>query len=327
MTLLTLSAKLLTNDHLIDSQFHFTLIDLKPAAIAKILVMLQLLDQSQNVEATACAIYVFGSLIMPSFAYDKLQETIADLIDKCKKEAQFSDWIYLSKTQIPRILTHLLAWKSHLHGKYNTRDFRVGGLHDASRAREKRIASGQEVTVLPFCEHDDRLFWTYGIFLPYDKNLLKYESKLAQLVQDDTPARGREALDLIDNNWKPNITLVDVNCDMMLETDRFHPSEVPNFCFDSSTVAQRLFCPSEDQAREYGVKSFWGWFAMFFTLVSGSIEDLRSQICVELVTGEMNDCLERLRRNAWSTRGEKQGKFDPSHFPMTYNRINMSNVS
>jgi hypothetical protein len=41
----------------------------------------------------------------------------------------------------------------------------------------------------------------------------------------------------------------------------------------------------------------------------------------------MNDCLERLRRNAWSTRGEKQGKFDPSHFPMTYNRINMSNVS
>jgi hypothetical protein len=117
MTLLTLSAKLLTNDHLIDSQFHFTLIDLKPAAIAKILIMLQLLDQSRNVEATACAIYVFGSLIMPSFAYDKLQEIIADLIDKCKKEAQFSDWIYLSKTQIPRILTHLLAWKSHLHGK------------------------------------------------------------------------------------------------------------------------------------------------------------------------------------------------------------------
>jgi hypothetical protein len=142
MTLLTLSANLSASDTPIDSQFHFTLIDLKPAAIAKILIMLHLLNQPRDVEAIACVIYVFGSLIMPSFAYDRLQETIADLIDQCEKEAQFSDWIYLSNTQVPRILTHLSAWKSHLYGKYETRDFRVGGLRDATRAKEERIFSG-----------------------------------------------------------------------------------------------------------------------------------------------------------------------------------------
>jgi hypothetical protein len=326
MTLLTLSANLSASDTPIDSQFHFTLIDLKPAAIAKILIMLHLLNQPRDVEAIACAIYVFGSLIMPSFAYDRLQETIADLIDKCEKEAQFSDWIYLSNTQVPRILTHLSAWKSHLYGKYETRDFRVGGLRDATRAKEERIFSGREVMVLPFCERDDKLFWAYGIFLPYDKSLLEYESELAQLVQDTTPAGRQKALDLIDRTWKPNVTLVDVNWDVVLEPDRHHPSEVPNFCFDSSAVAQRLFSPSEDQAREYGVKSFWGWFVMFFTLVSGSIKDLRSQMSVELVVGEMNDCLKRLQHDAWSTRGEKQGKLDPSLFPRIFNRINMSNV-
>jgi hypothetical protein len=65
---------------------------------------------------------------------------------------------------------------------------------------------------------------------------------------------------------------------------------------------------------------------MFFTYVSVSIEDLRSQMCVELVAGEMNDCLERLQHDAWTTRGEKQGKLDPSRFPRTYNRVHMSNI-
>lgn len=61
-------------------------------------------------------------------------------------------------------------------------------------------------------------------------------------------------------------------------------------------------------------------------MFSKSIKDLRSRMCVELVAGEMNDCLERLQHDAWSTRGEKQGKLDPSLFPKKYNRINMSNV-
>ena len=267
MTVFALRANVLTRDPPIDNRFHFTLIDLKPAAIAKILIMLHLLDQTRDAEAMACVIYVFGSLIMPSFAYDKLQTTIGELIDTCMREAQFSDWIYVSKTQVPNILHHFSAWKAHLHGKYNTRDFREGGLRDASRAKEQRISSGQGVMVLPFCEHDDELFWDYGIFLPADRTLLKHETKLVQLVQDATPADRQEALELIDRTWKPNVTLVDVDWDVVLETDRHHPSEVPNFCFDSSAVAQRLFTPSEDQAEEYGIQSFWGWFALFFANV------------------------------------------------------------
>lgn len=49
-------------------RFHFTLLNLKPAAIAKILIMLHLLDQTYNTEALACVVYVYGSLIMPAFA-------------------------------------------------------------------------------------------------------------------------------------------------------------------------------------------------------------------------------------------------------------------
>lgn len=314
------------------SQFHFTLLDLKPAAIAKILVMLHLLNQFQDTEATACAIYVFGSLIMPSFAYNKLQQTIAELIDKCKKGAPFSDWIYLSKTQVPGIMRHLLAWKSHLHGKYATRDFRVGGLRDASNAKAERIISGQGVMILPNCEYDDYLFWAYGIFLPDDKNLLKHETKLVHLL--DNPKRAtnaqpvvcQEALNLIDKTWKPNVTLVDVDWDEVPNMGRHRPNQVPDFCFDSPTVAQKLFNPEEAQAIESGLKSFWGWFNLFFDHVSRSINTLRSRMCVELVAGEMNDCLERLQHDAWSTRGEKQGKLNPSRFPRTYNRIHMSNI-
>jgi hypothetical protein len=329
-TLILLRPNVMRGGTHVANRFHFTLLDLKPAAIAKILIMLNLLDQFQDTDARACAIYVFGSLIMPPFAYNWLQKTIDDLIHKCKKEAQFSDWIYFSKTQIPGILRHLLAWKSHLHGKYETRDFREGGLRDASKARAERISGGQGVMVLPFCEHDDKLFWTYGIVLPDDKNLSKHEAK--QLLKDPkratkaTLAVNQEALELIDKTWKPNVTLVDVDWDAVPNMGRHYPNQVSDFCFDSSTVAQKLFNPGEAQAREAGLKSFWGWFDMFFDHVSRSIKDLRSRMCVELVAGEMNDCLERLQHDAWSTRGEKQGKLDPSLFPNTYNRIHMSNI-
>lgn len=68
--------------------FHLTLIDLKPAAMAKILIMLHLLEQSEDMEAVACTVYVHGSLIMPSFAYTRLQQTIADLIDRYRQALQ-----------------------------------------------------------------------------------------------------------------------------------------------------------------------------------------------------------------------------------------------
>ncbi|THZ64282.1 hypothetical protein D6C86_02622 [Aureobasidium pullulans] len=313
-------------------RFHFTLLDLKPAAIAKILIMLHLLDQTYDTEALACVVYVYGSLIMPAFAYNRLQQTIIALMQKLRKGAPLASWIYVSKDQRNAILRHLDAWKENLYGKYDTRKFRERGVIIARDKQIDRLATlgPSEVRHLPFCEHDDALFWTYGIVMPDDKTLLKHESELAELVKDldwqseGLPVADQKALEIIDATWKPNVTLVDIDWDTV--RDGGNSKDIPDFCFDSPDVAQKLFNPDEDTARELGVKSFWGWFIMFFSHVSKSIKDIRSRTCVELVVSEMNECLERLRYDAWSTRGEKQGKLDPALFPRTYNRVQISNI-
>ncbi|TIA18147.1 hypothetical protein D6C80_03603 [Aureobasidium pullulans] len=298
-------------------RFHFTLLDLKPAAIAKILIMLHLLDQTYDTEALACVV---------------LQQTIIALMQKLRKGAPLASWIYVSKDQRNAILRHLDAWKENLYGKYDTRKFRERGVVIARDKHIDRIATlgPSEVRYLPFCEHDDALFWTYGIVMPDDTTLLKHERELAELVKDldwqseGLPVADQKALEIIDATWKPNVTLVDIDWDTVRDGGK--SKDVPDFCFDSPDVAQKLFNPDEDTVRELKVKSFWGWFTMFFSHVSKSIKDIRSRICVELVVGEMNECLERLRYDAWSTRGEKQGKLDPALFPRTYNRVQMSNI-
>ena len=331
-TLIHLRSKLRIRGAHDSKRFHFTLLDLKAAAIAKILIMLHLLDQTHDTEALACVVYVYGSLIMPGFAYNRLQQTIIALMQKLRKGAPLASWIYVSKDQRNAILRHLDAWKENLHGKYDTRKFRERGVIIARDKHIDRIATlgPSEVRYLPFCQHDDALFWTYGIVMPDDKTLLKHERELAELVKDlDWPSEGlpvadQKALEIIDATWKPNVTLVDIDWDTV--RDGGNSKDIPDFCFDSPDVAQKLFNPDEDTARELRVKSFWGWFTMFFSHVSKSIKDIRSRTCVELVVGEMNECLERLRYDAWSTRGEKQGKLDPALFPRTYNRVQMSNI-
>ncbi|CAJ2513032.1 Uu.00g011510.m01.CDS01 [Anthostomella pinea] len=55
---------------------HFTLLDLKPAALARDLLFFELLSdptaQDTNSETMACVIYVYSSQIMPQFAYDRM---------------------------------------------------------------------------------------------------------------------------------------------------------------------------------------------------------------------------------------------------------------
>ncbi|CAD0111639.1 unnamed protein product [Aureobasidium uvarum] len=313
--------------------FHFTLIDLNATAIARVLIMLHLLDQTDDTEALACMIYVFGSYVMPSFAYEKLQQTISALIDGLQRESPVQDWVYLAEHQRPAILHHLHAWKTSLNGKYNTRNLRQSSLKNAtiSKTRRKKTLDEPEEP-LTFCEYDDMLFWTYGIFMPDDLELPNCETELAGLAAIlstglSTPSSvpDEKALNIIDNTWKPNVTLVDINWDSVRDSDSPH-SDPPDFHFDSPAVHKALFNPSEEVAEGFGITSFWGWSNVFFRSVSQAIGTLRERLCVEVVLGEMNDCLERLQHDAWTSRGDKQGKFEPALFPRTYNRIHMSNV-
>lgn len=305
--------------------FHFTLIDLKPAAIAKILIMLHLLNQTRDIEAVSCVAYVFGSLIMPPFAYSKLQETVTTLISKLQTGVPLEDWICLAASQRKVILHHLRSWQNDLYGQYDTQSFRE---HGVAQALDTLLRENPRIQHPPFCEEDDLRFWRYGIVMTHEPGLLQHEEKLAQLIRDSerSPniASTQAVLDYIDRDWKPNVTLVDVDWNNVQL--REEPNSFPEFCFNPSRLADKLLRLDEGIAEQFGMSTSWSHFRQFFVAAALALDAIRPRLCVEVVVGEMNDCLERLQHDAWYTKGAKQGDLDPSQFLKTYNRIHMSNV-
>ncbi|THX57750.1 hypothetical protein D6D11_03085 [Aureobasidium pullulans] len=198
--------------------------------------------------------------------------------------------------------------------------------------------TGAEDHVPPFCERDDVIFWTYGIVMPQGELAAKHEKQLLQLIEGQKlsprgpPLPDRKITDHIDRNWKPNVTLVDI--DWEAKRQRRDSKDPPDFTFNPPELAYvmfacqefLLFCPDEQHAKIFGLSNLLEYFELFFRSTMLALKELRSRLCVEIVVGEMNDCLERIHHDTWSTRGQKQGKFDPQQFPKLYNRVHMSNI-
>ncbi|OBW64251.1 MAG: hypothetical protein AUREO_056830 [Aureobasidium pullulans] len=319
------------HDKKTNRKFHFSLLDLKAAAMAKVLVLLHLLNQIGDRGALTCLAYVFGSIVMPAFAYDKLQQTVTALVDKLQAGSPVADWIYISEAQRAPLLRQLRSWQQHLDGKYDTATFRQHGLLQASQGKMGRYSThGAEDHVPPFCERDDVIFWTYGIVMPQGELAAKHEKQLLQLIEGQKlsprgpPLPDRKITDYIDRNWKPNVTLVDIDYSKDPPDFTFNPPELAYVMFACQEFL--LFCPDEQHAKIFGLSNLLEYFELFFRSTMLALKELRSRLCVEIVVGEMNDCLERIHHDTWSTRGQKQGKFDPQQFPKLYNRVHMSNI-
>ncbi|THY50605.1 hypothetical protein D6C99_04740 [Aureobasidium pullulans] len=223
-------------------KFHFSLLDLKAAAMAKVLVLLHLLNQIGDRGALTCLAYVFGSIIMPAFAYDKLQQAVTALVDKLQAGSPVADWIYISEAQRAPLLRQLRSWQQHLDGKYDTATFRQHGLLQASQGKMGRYSThGAEDHVPPFCERDDVIFWTYGIVMPQGELAAKHEKQLLQLIEGQKlsprgpPLPDRKITDYIDRNWKPNVTLVDI--DWEAKRQRRDSKDPPDFTFNPPELA------------------------------------------------------------------------------------------
>ena len=87
----------------VEAQYHFTIVDLKPAAIARDLVMLLMLgdvDSSPDEEADlllATIYYIFIAPCMPSFAYNILQSYISRLLSILQGQGTMPSFLSLPK--------------------------------------------------------------------------------------------------------------------------------------------------------------------------------------------------------------------------------------
>lgn len=105
---------------MMNRRYHFTLNDVKPAILARAMVMFCLLDElatSENLsnmellERQAVIFYVFAAQLIPRVVFDRLHQVINSLIETLEARGTVLPWVQIHPADRRLILQVLRAWK------------------------------------------------------------------------------------------------------------------------------------------------------------------------------------------------------------------------
>ena len=316
-------------------RYHFTLLDHDPTSIAKILVILHLLSEVQgNIPsyekdvAIAAMIFVYAPHITPESAHKKLQKSLDTLTKKLRDEMPIPNWIFIHPSQQSELCHYLEAWKEHTQGIYNTRviqerpriPFNTGqpGLSDETGSSKRKSSSTYKT--------GEHIFEKSRITKPDNASLESHDPALRQLFQALSHYKAEiydEINNHLDQNLKLNVTLSEV--DYKNRGAAKGTSGISRHLFD---LAGRLHGQPIDGIQEIAeLNDVFQRLSSFFQALSVCIdEDIGARLAVELVVGEMEDCLERIRYDTCKYRTPIRGLVDPQLFPKMYDRIHMSYI-
>lgn len=203
---------------------HFTLVDLKPAMFARILLVFHLLlgadmgsSQMEKDETLAAVCYVYVGQVMPKWASDKLQAAISSLLAELGDASRAPmDLFYIPPEARTRITNVLRQWQQPPKKWYTAGALRFATMTSAPMAE---LDPGASVKLPPGWDVDVALFESLYILVPSKELLQRHEPQLASLLN----VKPRQQMDrgaveeYLDSAWQPNVTLIDVD----FETARY----------------------------------------------------------------------------------------------------------
>ncbi|CAG9987955.1 unnamed protein product [Clonostachys byssicola] len=322
-------------------KLHFTLVDVKPIVFARDLVVFHMLAAMQTQEdekkqETSWAIaYVFAGQVMPPWASDILHESISALITALEDtSSNVMDLFYISEPARNKIIHVLKQWREPPVETYTTAAIRQM-IVEQSDAQGEAFAKAEDEPPSPktppgclSTDSDARLFNDIHVTLPSVPLLERHEPELLLLSraynESNSPSDRKALDDYINSTWKPNVTVVDFDFELKSEA-RGTMSGQPFFNWSPCDVALHLFMILPHQLF-FSNPGVFEHISAFFRLVSSRLKQLRDQIVIEMVTGEMNDTFERLRYGLLRFGQKAIGNLDPIKFPSRFDKIDMSNI-
>ncbi|KAM3430865.1 hypothetical protein MY4824_007438 [Beauveria thailandica] len=315
---------------------HITMLDLKDAALAKALIlfnMMHLVDEEMMTKGPhptdyfLVMAYVFACQIIPPFVQKKLQSNIQNLIERLENKREPLSFIHLHACDTEAVLRVLRQWQSpwpaiskpaHVRKVIQDQTPPPGplppkkGPHDSEKMDYKKFAA----------------------LFPSQALARQWEPSLADtLAEYKKTGRGEKLLQQIDVTWAVNNTLIDYD---FADYDLTIPGgSLPHLEYDPlQTVSAADFASRNRQSGKAEKKNAIDGLADLFRVHTISTMKLHSQkrLTVELIVGEMTDIMERIRYNALEQRrpdpnSSKTNKpLDPFKFPQTYDYIHMSNI-
>lgn len=336
-------------------ELHFTLVDLKPASLARILILLELSSQlspavqfgSQACDDATCVLaYLYIGHVVPPFVHAALLRTISSLIrvlEKKSKKSPLLKWVVMADATREQVLDQLRLWSRPLDDLYqpeNVRKLVEINIHRAKmgRFRNGLMAEGPPIPLT--CEEDEATFDQFTITPPPEAFVTRHEPELGRLVDDmrsETRPGAAQASkfakldEYINQNWKTNMTLIDLVWEGKKERNN-HIDRPSNMEWTRLTgmegehvnLLQHISGDMEPEPLP-GHKGVIDMMGLYFLVVGTSLGLLRSEsnLRVEMIAGEMTDTMERFR---YGCLDDRHGRGSSVSFPERFDRIHMSNI-
>lgn len=336
----------------IPKELHFTLVDLKPAALARILILLRLMSQLPTSEElggqvsqdlTWAMAYLYVGHIVPPFVHATLSKSISDLIGVLERNSPknpFLKWIVMSEDTRAQVLQHLRLWSEPLEDLYRPMNMRTNvhaAVHDARMCRMMNGRMDADPTPAT-CEEDEAIFDKFTTTPPPEAFIRRHEPQIAPMLEQMRSKKrstreqaGRNFDDYINNNWNANMTMIDLvweaKKERNFEVNRpagLEWTKLTAIDGDPVSMAKRLLGDITTPTFP-GQKGVIELVASYFFVVSLSLHNVlnSSKVRVEMIAGEMTDTMERIRYG--HTDGRAGMKTSVS-LPQQFDRVHMSNI-
>ncbi|KAF6800163.1 tetratricopeptide [Colletotrichum musicola] len=319
---------------------HFTLVDINAAAIARTLIMLDMVMQyclvkSQQLprieDALTVMAYVYTSAFIPPFVAMKLQEHIKALIFHLEDGNEVFCFLYVPEETRAQVVYKLKQWSQPLGDNYAPKKIRPAVLKKFNRAEQQRKMAFGGDSDKTQTEQAHRDFRDFGAVFANDVFIGRREPELPALLADFRAGRpgAKEKLENpIDTKWQTNPTVLDMDYEPR-RANIIPPGEpvdlTPSIEWDPMALVKAVAPPSEKSPTADGLASL----GRFFEHLALSNMVLADRVDFELIIGEMAGVLERVQHDSLPRRALKPEEKDglaPTRFPRQYDRIHMSNI-
>jgi len=331
-----------------DQSFHLTLVDIKPAVIARDLVIFLLLDDLSKVTRTsgprrsllqACLYYTYLSPIMPGRLATVLQARIQLAMDILEDKQPLPAYIDIPHIHRPEVLRLLKQWQHDASARLPVSKMRQEIVRQRHLERMKmglRMGPmGRMPDVPPEWKLEQEFYEQTGVLTmskPHDA-VYGDEIRAAFAASSTQKIERKDAVaKKVEADWESNVTMIDLDWVEALGSIDGTEIDVAHNPWQFA-AALRDLVPLQKGARLYDLAAAW------FTHIAACFSRIKADVKIEMCLGNITTVLEQIRCGVIGRRQRSFAHCDPEmaqgddarasegdEYPRLYDRIHLSNI-
>ncbi|KAK5131715.1 hypothetical protein LTR08_000603 [Meristemomyces frigidus] len=344
--------------------FHFTVVDHKPAAIARDILVLLMLDEiSKNASVHAlednqmiaiiCLYYTYLAPIMPDWVYHMLQTYIAKAMSALESPAEFPTFLDVPQLYRAGVSSILREWQSEVQEEYPTKRVRLEAIRQRLRDRTQRtLRTGKLGLEAPKdCEKQEAFYRATGVlFMEFGGKPMhgtQLNAAYSEFDEKSPDTFNAELLEGLDTAWRTNVTLVDLEWQRNREGWDGSPETAASH-MDINVLHNPFEFAMKLAEERTGMSEGEGMFHRmlnWFHSVARAMKQLQGRYKIEVCVGDVNSVLEQVRYGVVGHRSDQQNAKttgvggqpalaapsdlhteELSEYPLAYDRIHLSNI-